>query len=199
MDRLEKAARALVDELDRMFEDGERGILFEREFRALRSALPPAPGGGEVGVPVAWAILNPKSVLPVIDRDEGLIRAQAVMPGDHVVPLYTHPTHAPLGELERAVVEALAGLLDGLDANADGRDGLSSDEWDTRVAKARRALDAHDDEAQDATLAFLLDVQHAGRWSKQAGIEPHHVVEAVSELAAKADALLAAHRAARTA
>jgi hypothetical protein len=36
--------------------------------------------------------------------------------------------------------EALEGLLDGLDANVDGRDGLSTERWEKRIAHARAAL-----------------------------------------------------------
>jgi len=35
---------------------------------------------------------------------------------------------------------ALEGLLDGLDANFDGRDGLSQEHWDERVQKAREVF-----------------------------------------------------------
>jgi uncharacterized coiled-coil protein SlyX len=41
--------------------------------------------------------------------------------------------------------EALEGLVDGLDANCDGRDGLSNEQWDRRVALARAALSSTPD------------------------------------------------------
>lgn len=38
------------------------------------------------------------------------------------------------------LIEALIGLLDGLDANADERCGLFQDEWDKRITQARAIL-----------------------------------------------------------
>lgn len=35
---------------------------------------------------------------------------------------------------------ALEGLLDGLDANFDGRDGISSESWEERIEKAREVF-----------------------------------------------------------
>jgi hypothetical protein len=44
-------------------------------------------------------------------------------------------------ELVTCLGEALAGLLDGLDANTDpGRCGLSQQQWDRRVRSAREAM-----------------------------------------------------------
>lgn len=34
------------------------------------------------------------------------------------------------------LIEAIHGLLDGLDANIDGRDGLTQKQWDDRIAFA---------------------------------------------------------------
>ena len=45
-----------------------------------------------------------------------------------------------LGSLE----SALGRLLDGLDANTDGRDGLTQEEWDEACSYARRALDGEE-------------------------------------------------------
>ena len=38
------------------------------------------------------------------------------------------------------LLEALESLLDGLDANTDGRDGLSEEQWDRRCAVARAII-----------------------------------------------------------
>lgn len=149
MDRLEKAARALVDELDRMFEDGERGILFEREFRALRSALPPAPGGGEA--PVAWAVRSADGQVWAVmhghyaEREAESWRetwacTHTLRAPYTVAPLYAHPTPAPLGGAEKA----LADLVARLDAYADSEpsEPISAitrwPEWDA-ACKAHRA------------------------------------------------------------
>jgi len=48
---------------------------------------------------------------------------------------------APADDESEPMREALENLLDGLDANCDGRDGLSEEEWDKRIAKARAVLE----------------------------------------------------------
>ena len=44
-------------------------------------------------------------------------------------------------ERERVLRESVDGLLDGLDANYDGRCGLSAATWDKRIKQARAALE----------------------------------------------------------
>lgn len=47
---------------------------------------------------------------------------------------------AIVAEDREKLVAALEMLTDGLDANTDGRDGLTNEQWDRAVALARSAL-----------------------------------------------------------
>ena len=41
----------------------------------------------------------------------------------------------------KALEDALDGLFDGLDANADDREGLTNVQWQRRIAQAHKALE----------------------------------------------------------